>query len=90
MTPSYTEDHISQIPALQMLIKMGYTYIAPDQALELRDNRKTNVILTDILREQLKKINKIDYKGQTHDFSESNIDLAIETLKELPLHLGFY
>ncbi len=89
MTPSYTEDHISQIPALQMLIKMGYTYIAPDQALELRDNRKTNVILTDILREQLKKINKIDYKGQTHDFSESNIDLAIETLKELPLHLGF-
>jgi len=89
MTPSYTEDHISQIPALQMLIKMGYTYIAPDQALELRDNRKTNVILTDILREQLKKNNKIDYKGQTHDFSESNIDLAIETLKELPLHLGF-
>lgn len=89
MTQSYTEDHISQIPALQMLIKMGYTYIAPDQALELRDNRKTNVILTDILREQLKKINKIDYKGQTHDFSESNIDLAIETLKELPLHLGF-
>ena len=89
MTPSYQEDHISQIPALQMLIKMGYTYIAPDQALELRDNRKTNVILTDILREQLKKINKIDYKGQTHDFSESNIDLAIETLKELPLHLGF-
>lgn len=89
MTPSYTEDHISQIPALQMLIKMGYTYIAPDQALEFRDNRKTNVILTDILREQLKKINKIDYKGQTHDFSESNIDLAIETLKELPLHLGF-
>lgn len=89
MTPSYTEDHISQIPALQMLIKMGYTYIAPDQAIELRDNRKTNVILTDILREQLKKINKIDYKGQTHDFSESNIDLAIETLKELPLHLGF-
>lgn len=89
MTPSYTEDHISQIPALQMLIKMGYTYIAPDHALELRDNRKTNVILTDILREQLKKINKIDYKGQAHDFSESNIDLAIETLKELPLHLGF-
>lgn len=89
MTPSYTEDHISQIPALQMLIKMGYTYIAPDQALEFRDNRKTNVILTDILREQLKKINKIDYKGQIHDFSESNIDLAIETLKELPLHLGF-
>lgn len=88
-TPSYREDHISQIPALQMLIKMGYHYIAPEEALELREHRQSNVILTSVLRTQLQKINKIDYKGQLHDFSEGNINLAINELKELPVHLGF-
>lgn len=89
MTPSYSEDHISQIPAIQLLIKMGYTYLAPDQALSLREGRKSNVILTSVLQEQLKKINTIEYKGTTHEFSDSNIALAINELKELPVHLGY-
>jgi type I restriction enzyme R subunit len=33
--PSYIEDHISQIPALQLLIKMGYQYRSPEEAMEL-------------------------------------------------------
>lgn len=89
MTPSYIEDHISQLPALQMLIKIGYTYISPDEALQLREGRKTNVLLRDILKTQLQKINKIEYKGQTHDFSDTNVELAINELKELPMNLGF-
>ena len=89
MTPSYIEDHISQLPALQMLIKIGYTYISPDEALQLREGRKTNVLLRDILKKQLQKINKIEYKGLSHDFSDTNVELAINELKELPMHLGF-
>lgn len=89
MTPSYSEDHISQIPAIQLLIKMGYTYLAPDEALSLREGRKSNVILTPVLQEQLKKINTIEYKGNIHEFSDSNIALAINELKELPVHLGY-
>lgn len=88
-TPSYIEDHISQIPAIQLLIKLGYNYLSPDEALELRDGRKSNVILTSVLREQLQKINKIEYKGGIHDFTEGNIALAINEIKELPIHLGF-
>ncbi|GEM55350.1 hypothetical protein B0A58_09570 [Flavobacterium branchiophilum NBRC 15030 = ATCC 35035] len=41
-TPSYIEDHISQIPALQLLIKMRYHYIAPEEALELLGGRTSN------------------------------------------------
>lgn len=89
MTPSYIEDHISQLPALQMLIKMGYNYISPDEALQLREGRKTNVLLRDILKTQLQKINKIEYKGLFHYFSDANVELAINELKELPVHLGF-
>ena len=57
-TPSYIEDHISQIPAIQLLIKLGYNYLSPDEALEVRDGRKSNVVLTSVLREQLQKINQ--------------------------------
>jgi len=32
-TPSFIEDHISQIPALQLLQNLGYTYLSPDEAL---------------------------------------------------------
>ena len=31
-TPSFKEDHISQIPALQMLMNLGYTYLSPAEA----------------------------------------------------------
>jgi type I restriction enzyme R subunit len=34
--PSFKEDHISQIPALQMLVNLGYTYICPSEAERLR------------------------------------------------------
>ncbi len=30
-TPSFREELISQIPALQLLQAMGYTYLTPDQ-----------------------------------------------------------
>ena len=29
-TPSFIEDHISQIPALQLLQNLGYTYLTPE------------------------------------------------------------
>ncbi len=60
--PSFKEDHISQIPALQFLQKMGYEYLTPDEAIRLRGNKTTNVLLEDILRKQLKEI-KLD-KGK--------------------------
>lgn len=88
-TPTYIEDQISQLPALQMLIKTGYTYLSPEEALSLREDRKSNVLLHDILKSQLQKINSIAYKGLQHEFSEANVVLAINELKDLPIHLGF-
>ena len=39
LTPSFREDHISQLPVLQLLIKLGYTYPTPGEALEQRQGR---------------------------------------------------
>ncbi|MFA5299730.1 MAG: type I restriction endonuclease, partial [Lutibacter sp.] len=87
--PSYIEDHISQIPALQLLIKMGYQYLAPEEALALRGGRTSNVLLEPILKEQLQKINSIQYKDKEFAFSDSNINTAIVELRDLPIQDGF-
>ncbi len=86
--PSFKEDHISQIPALQMFIKLGYKYLSPEEALSLRYNKLSNVLLDDILIAHLKNINRINYKGKEYLFSESNILDAVNALKDFPLTDG--
>lgn len=90
-TPSFKEDHISQIPALQMLQKLGYTYISPDEADRLRGGKTTNVLLEDVLRKQLKEINaeKRISSTKTTYISDANIDNAVRVLKELPMNDGY-
>jgi len=90
MTLSFKEDHISQIPALMMLEKIGYTYLTPAEAMELRGGSNGNVLLEPILREQLAKINTVQVSSQrTTVFSEQNITAGIEALKNLPMAEGF-
>jgi len=81
--PSFKEDHISQIPALQLLINMGYEYLTPYEALELRNEKTSNVILEKILDDRLRKINKIHYKNSVYDFSNGNIDAAVDAIKNI-------
>ncbi|MDD4454300.1 MAG: HsdR family type I site-specific deoxyribonuclease [Candidatus Methanomethylophilaceae archaeon] len=84
MTHNFLEDHISQIPALQLLMKIGYTYLTPTEAMEIRgDNR--NVLLDGILLDQLKRMNRIQHRGQAYEFSEGTFTRAIEDLKKYPL-----
>ena len=80
-TPSFKEDHISQIPALQMLVKLGYTYLSPVEAERLRGGKSTNVLLEEILRKQLKEINSIRVSAnKTSLFTDENIDRGILSL----------
>lgn len=88
-TPSFIEDHISQIPAIQLLINMGYHYVSPEQALEWRGGKKSYVLFEDVLKTQLKEINSIHRKGKTYQFSDANINTAVLALKDLPINEGF-
>lgn len=81
--PSFKEDHISQIPALQLLQNMGYTYLTPNEAMKLRGNRASNVLLEEVLSDQLREINVIRFRGKKHAFTEGNIQTAIQSLKEM-------
>lgn len=77
----YKEENISQKPAIEVLKNLGYIYLPPEEAEEIRGNLY-NVLLTDILKEKLIEFNEYQYKGKTYKFSEKNIDQAIKDLDE--------
>lgn len=89
-TPSFKEDHISQIPALQMLVNLGYTYLSPAESDRQRGGKTTNVLLEDVLRKQLKEINSIRVSAtKTSIFTDENIERGIMALKNLPMNEGY-
>lgn len=83
---SYDERLISQVPAIEVLQKLGYQYLDPEQAEQMRGNL-FNVLLKEILEEKLQSLNSYEYKGQTFSFSEANIRQAMRDLDE-PLTNG--
>ncbi|MED4405383.1 type I restriction endonuclease subunit R [Heyndrickxia coagulans] len=83
---SYDERYISQVPAIEVLQKLGYQYLSPEETERMRGNLH-HVLLTTVLEEKLKKLNSYEYQGQTYQFSESNIRQAIRDLDE-PLTNG--
>ena len=83
ITPPTDEDRLSQIPALQLLQNLGYEYLTPERAMELRGGRESEVMLVGILQQQLQLINRIRFKGQEFAFSGGNIAAAIEALRDV-------
>jgi type I restriction enzyme R subunit len=79
----FDEKYLSQIPALQVLVNLGYRYLSPAEGLTARGGKLGNVLLEEILREQLKKMNRIQHKGGSFLFSEENIQSAIQRLKNV-------
>ena len=69
----FDEKHLSQIPALQLLNNLGFQYLTPEQALAMRGGRQSNVLLEEVLRDSLKRINRIQHKGGSYLFSEENL-----------------
>ena len=84
-TNTYVEEISSQIPAVQLLIALGWQYLTPDEALRLRGGKASNVVLTGVLEPWLRAHNDISYKGQRHAFSDASIREAIERLVNEPL-----
>ncbi len=83
-TANYSEFTDSQLPALNLLRKLGWNYISPEDTITERGGILSNVILEEILSRQLKKINEFEYKGGKFKFSEGNIHSAIHALKNVP------
>ena len=78
------EKHLSQIPALHLLRKdvteMGHALKGRGGPSAAREALHS-VLLEDILRGQLTKLNAIEHRGRRYPFSEANILTAIEKMR---------
>ena len=83
----YHEKSSSQQPALELLQSMGYTYISP-QDCETQRGSRYHVLLKDILRGQLRRINRYAFAGAENEFSAANIERAMEDLEQEPAAEG--
>ncbi len=61
MSSSYLERPDAQAPALELLStrEVGYTYLTPEQVMERRDGSRSRVLLTGILADQLRALNRV-------------------------------
>lgn len=80
---NYQEWTDSQKPALTLLKKLGWQYISSEKAEKERGDILSNVILEQILEERLQAINSFEYKGKDYKFSQSSIQSAVNTLKNV-------
>jgi len=86
--PLFFEDHVSQIPAIQLLQNLGYVYLRREEVHLERGGKLSNVLLEDVLEKQLRHLNRISFKGADHEFSGANIRAAMQTLKDVMLADG--
>ncbi|MBQ9423244.1 MAG: type I restriction endonuclease subunit R [Pyramidobacter sp.] len=87
----YLEKNISQRPALELLVSLGYQLLSPAECSAQRGSR-FGVLLNDSLRGQLRRLNRYTYGGAVNEFSAENVERAIRDLSRPPseglLHSG--
>ena len=81
------EKYQSQIPALQLLVALGYRPLSQDDVVRFRYGRLRNVVLDEVLAEQLLKINRFTHRGKEYAFDLGDAHEAIRRLKPTPERL---
>lgn len=84
MTFNAAEKHQSQVPALQLLVALGFKPLSQEEALRLRGGRLRNVVLDDVLAEQLMRINRFTHRGREYAFDLEDAHEAMRRLKPTP------
>lgn len=74
----------SQVPALQLLVALGFKPLSQAEADRLRGGRQRNVTLDDVLIEQLLKINRLTHRGREYPFNLEDAHEAVRRLKPTP------
>ena len=77
----YMEANAAQQPAVELLQAMGYAYISPEDCGKQRGGHY-HILLKDVLRGQLRRLNRYEYAGVKNEFSSANIERAMEDLDE--------
>ncbi len=79
---NFDEARQSQLPFVELLLNMGYTYVSTDEALRQRGDT-SNFILADIAADKLMEINGYEVEGTEYKFSEKDVRDAIDELEHI-------
>jgi type I restriction enzyme, R subunit len=71
----------SLLPALQLLMQMGWAYLTPEEADRLRGNRLERAILEPLLAAHIRDHCRFAFKGVAHSFTENAIQGAVQALQ---------
>ena len=78
---NFDEAKQSQLPLVELLVNMGYTYISREQALAQRGGDTSKYLLHDIARQSLMAINDYERDGENVKFSEVDVATAVDELE---------
>ncbi len=85
--PKFQEEYSAKIPALTLLVSLGWNFLSPAQALAAREHKTSEVVLKNILREELKK-RHFHYAGKDYPLSEKAIDTLLSEVCNPALNEG--
>jgi type I restriction enzyme R subunit len=84
--PRTDEETTAKVPALSLLMKLGWSYLSPAACLKLRGSERA-VILEPILREHL-AAHRFLYRGQPYPLSESGVEQVLKAVLSTGLNEG--
>jgi type I restriction enzyme R subunit len=80
---NFDEARQSQLPFIELLLNMGYTYVDAVEALRQRSGDTSNFILADIASAKLMEINGYEIDETSYKFSEKDVRDAIDELEHI-------
>lgn len=86
LRPDTREEAAAHIPALHILLGMGWNYVSPSECLKLRGSERA-VLLETTLRDHLSK-HRYDWHGKQLPLSKAGIDQVIRSISTPPLQEG--
>ncbi len=84
--PRTDEESQAKVPALALLKKLGWSYIAPEACLKARGNERA-VLMEDVLREWL-SAHRFAYRGREYPLSSGGIAQVVRAVTETGLSEG--
>lgn len=83
----FQEEYSAKIPALTLLMNLGWSFLSPSQALVARDGKQDQVVLRQILRKELSK-RTFPFAGKEYPLSPKSVDNLIAEICSPALNEG--
>ena len=84
ITANFDEVKQSQLPFVELLVNMGYTYLSTEEVMRRRGGDESKFLLKDIAIEALMRINDYEHNSKLYKFSEKDVTEAVDELENLP------